>query len=84
MCWGGCAILAPSREESGSGEEGFQSLENLLSQPLTCSQGPGPSSLSSLPKAWGLEIQEASSPPDSLTIWVRWVLKLDPQGQILQ
>lgn len=40
MCWGGCAILAPSREESGSEEEGFQSLENLLSQPLTHSPGP--------------------------------------------
>lgn len=55
-CWGGCAILAPSREESGSGEEGFQSQENLPSQPLTRSPGPRAflpllSSLSSLPKA---------------------------------
>lgn len=40
--------------------------------------------LSSLPKAWGLENQVASSPQDTLTVWVKWVLKLDPQGQILQ
>ena len=40
--------------------------------------------LSSLPKGWGLENQVASSPPDTLTVWVKWVLKLDPQGQILQ